>query len=152
MGCTFLLIPQEYGHKFWVCIITIINDHIPKVTQDLGHTQFINSINYDQYEKVMSCNNIANNIVQKGEKEIVWGLKGITAHEGKLILSCRNYKGVWCNVTVEWEIGETITDCLSIITLDNTFICDLYRNEKNLLLTVKYTIMIRFIGVTLNHP
>ena len=68
MGCTFLLIPQEYGHKFWVCIITMINDHIQKVTHDLGHTQFINSINYDHYEKFMSYNNITNNIIQKGDK------------------------------------------------------------------------------------
>ena len=55
------------------------------MAQDPGHIQFINSINYDQYNKVISCNNISNNIVQKGNNDIVWELKGITTHKETLI-------------------------------------------------------------------
>ena len=42
IGRTFILLPQEYGHKFWFCIVTMINDHETKVAQESGHTQFIN--------------------------------------------------------------------------------------------------------------
>ena len=123
-----------------------------KLAQDPGYIQFINSIDYNQYEKVMSCNNIVNNILQKGDKEIVWELKGITAHKEPLVVSLPNYKWVWYNVTVEWEIGETITDPLSILTLDHPFICALYKNDKDLFMTMTHIIMLRFIGVKLNHP
>ena len=60
--------PQLDGHKFWVRIITITDYHGTKVAQDPGRIQFINSINYDHYEKFMSYNNITNNIIQKGDK------------------------------------------------------------------------------------
>ena len=45
-----------------------------------GHIQFINLINDDRYEKIMLCNNIANNIVQKADKDILYKLKCITTH------------------------------------------------------------------------
>ena len=111
-GHTFLILPQEDGHKFWVCIVTIIDDHGTKVAHDPGNIQFINSSNHYQYDKVMLCNNIPDNIVQKGDKYIVWEFKDITTHKEPIILSKPNYNGYWCNVIVEWDIGETITSHL----------------------------------------
>ena len=67
----------------------------------------------------MSCNNISNHIVQRGNQDIVWELKRITTHEEPLIVSHRNYQRAWYNVTVEYEIGETITDSISIIIPDD---------------------------------
>ena len=130
----------------------MIDDYGTKVTQDPGHIQFINSIDGYQYEKVMSCNNIDNNIVQEGENKIVWELKGIIAYEETLTIYHPNYKGVWCNVTVGWKIGEDIIDCLSIIKLDDPFIFDLYTNENNLLLKITPPLILIFIGITLNQP
>ena len=98
----------------------------------------------------MSCNNTANNILQKGDKEFLWELKVITTHEEQLIVSHPNYKVSCCNVTVKWDIGETITDHPYIITLDDNFICNFYINKKNLLLKVKYNLMLGLIGATLN--
>ena len=71
-GHTFLILPQEDGHKLWVRIFTMIDDHKTKVAQNTVHIQFINSINGDQYEKVMSYNTIFNNIVQKRNNTIIW--------------------------------------------------------------------------------
>ena len=93
------------------------------MAQNPGHIQFINSINDYQYEKFISCNNIENHIVQKGDKDIVWELKGVNTNKEPLVVSHPNYKGVWCDVTFEWEIGETIIDRVSIITLDDPLIC-----------------------------
>ena len=42
---TVFLLPAEDGHKLWLRIVTIIDDHGTKVAQDPGHIQFINSIN-----------------------------------------------------------------------------------------------------------
>ena len=33
IGRTFILLPQEYSHKFLVCIVIIIGDHGTKVAQ-----------------------------------------------------------------------------------------------------------------------
>ena len=71
IDCTFLLLPQEDGHKFWVRIVTISDVHVIKVTHDPDHILFINLIN-DRYEKVMLCNNISNCILQKRDNDIVW--------------------------------------------------------------------------------
>ena len=51
----FLLLPQEYGQKFWVHIFSMIDDHETQGSQEPGHIQFICSINDDQYEEFMSC-------------------------------------------------------------------------------------------------
>ena len=69
------------------------------MAQNPGHIQFINSINDYQYEKFISCNNIENHIVQKGDKDIVWELKGVNTNKEPLVVSHPNYKGVFCNVT-----------------------------------------------------
>ena len=47
-----------------------------------------------------------NNIVRKVDKEIVWRIKRITTHKEPFIVFHPNYKGAWCNVTVEWEIEK----------------------------------------------
>ena len=84
IGCALLLIPKQYDHKFWLNIVTIIYDHGTKVTQDLGHTQLICSINDYQHEEIMSHDIIKNRFVHQEDKYIVWKLKHITSHE-KLI-------------------------------------------------------------------
>ena len=57
-GHIFLLITQEYGHRFWIHIVTMIDSHGTKVGHDPCHTHFIDLINDCQYEKVMSCNKL----------------------------------------------------------------------------------------------
>ena len=67
--------PQEYGQNVWVCIVKIIDDHETKAAQELGHTQFICSINDDQYEEIMSQNGIINLIAIQGDEDIVGKFK-----------------------------------------------------------------------------
>ena len=99
------------------------------MSQNPGHIWFINPINDEHYDKFMSCNNTANNILQKGDKEFLWELKVITTHEEQLIVSHPNYKVSCCNVTVKWDIGETITDYINIIIGVYPIICDLYADD-----------------------
>ena len=76
--------PQEYGQNFWVRIVKIIDDHKTNLSQDPDHTQFISSVNDDQYEDIMSYNNIINHIANQEDEYIVWKFKHIVAHEGPL--------------------------------------------------------------------
>ena len=81
----------------------------------------------------------------------MWELKGITVNEGQIIVSQTNYNGPWYKVTVKWEIRDTITDRLSIITLYDPFIRALYSNGNNMFLPVTSNLIIIFIGITLNQ-
>ena len=65
----------------------------------------------------MSCDSTNNHIVHQENKDIVCKLKHIVVHEELLILFQHNYKGTWYNVMVEWDIGETTTKSLYIITV-----------------------------------
>ena len=67
ISCTFPLLSQGDGHTFWLYIVKMIDEHGIKEAQYLHNIQFINSINNYQYDKVMSYNNIADNILQKGD-------------------------------------------------------------------------------------
>ena len=84
IGCTFLLLHQEYNHRVWVCIVTIIDDHEIKVSQDPGYINLICSIDDNRYAEIVSCYNINNNIVHQEDKKIVLKLKRITSHEEPL--------------------------------------------------------------------
>ena len=70
ISCTFILLSQEDGHKFWVHILTTIYDHEKKLTQYPGNMYIIFLSNYYQYEGVMPCNNIANHIVHTRDEAI----------------------------------------------------------------------------------
>ena len=109
IGCKFIPLAQKYGHKFWVCIVTMNNDQGTKVTHYPGHMHIICSINDYQYEGVMPCNKITNHIVHKGDEAIFWKLKHIVSYEGLNIKSHGNGQKSWYDVMVEWGTGETTT-------------------------------------------
>ena len=69
----------------------MIDDYGKKVAHELGHIQFINSINDVEYDKVLSWNSIANYIVQTGDTDVVRELKDITTHEEPLNVYHTNY-------------------------------------------------------------
>ena len=50
-------------------------------SQEPGHIHFICSVNYDNYEDIMSYNYIINHIVKHEDKEIVCKFKYTVAHE-----------------------------------------------------------------------
>ena len=51
------------------------------------------SINNDQYEDILSYNNIVHHLYLDQESENLWSFKDITAHEGPLRQKYKNYKG-----------------------------------------------------------
>ena len=92
--------------------------------------KFLCSVNNDQYEEVLSYNDILNHInIDKADDERVWQFKRITAHEGPLTYHDKNYKGCCYHVMIEWETGEITTEPLNIIAADDPVTCAIYTKK-----------------------
>ena len=84
IGRTFLIPPQEYGQKFRVHIVKMIDNHKTKLEKDPDHTQFICSVYDYQYIDIMSYNDIISHITKQEGENIVWKFKRFFSHEGPL--------------------------------------------------------------------
>jgi hypothetical protein len=134
VGRTFLMDPQDNGQCFRTCIVDLVEDHQSKVRKLDHHHKFCISVNDDQYEEVITYNELMD-FIQKNEENdaIVWHFRGIVGHQGPLLHSDPNYKGYKFNVMVEWENGETTTEPLSVIATDEPVTCAIYAKEHELL-------------------
>ena len=134
VGRTFLLDAQEDGQRFCACIVQAIEDHDAKLHGNPNRFKFRCSINDDQYEEILSYNEILNYIEQQDDDGTkLWKFRRIIAHEGPLQPSDPSYKGSKFNVMIEWENGEVTSEPLSIIAADDPVTCAIYAKENNLL-------------------
>jgi len=134
VGCTFLLNPQEDGQWFHAHIVEALEDHDANLHKRAEWFKFHCSINNDQYEEILTYNEILNYIEQQDDDGTkVWKFRHITAHEGPLKPSDPSYKGSKYNVMIEWENGEVPSKPLTIIAADNPVTCAIYAKENGLL-------------------
>ncbi len=135
-GRTFLLDPKEDGQCFCARIVQAIEEHDSKLFNEGTHYKFRCSINNDQYEEILTYNEILNYIEQQNDDGIkLWKFKRISAHEGPLKSTDPTYKGSKYNVMIEWENGEITSEPLSIIAADDPVTCAIYARDNNLLET-----------------
>jgi hypothetical protein len=134
MGHTFLMDSQDDGQRFRARIVDLVKDHQSKVHMLDHHHKFCISVNDDQYEEVITYNELMD-FIQKNEENdaIIWHFRQIVGDQGPLLCSDPNYKGSKFNVMVEWENGETTTEPLSVIATDNPVTCAIYAKEHDLL-------------------
>ena len=114
-------------------LVEMIDKHLHKAHQSPEHTRFRISVNNDQYEDIMSYNDILQHIEQDTEDPIIWKFKRITAHQGPLNSKHPDWKGSTYNVMIEWENGEITAEPLSLIAADDPTTCAIYARENNLL-------------------
>ena len=133
VGRTFLKNTQEDGQRFRVQIVEALDNFENNRNADPKHIHFCCKVNDDQYEEILSYQEIMEHINNDAENPVYWKFKRITAHEGPLTPSHRNYKGSKYNVMIEWENGEITSEPLSIIAADDPVTCALYASEKGLL-------------------
>jgi len=120
VGCTFLLDPQEDGQRFCTRIVEALEDHDAKLHCKPECFKFCCSIKDDQYEEVLSYNEILNYIEQQDDNSTkIWKFHHIMAHEGLLWPTDLSYKGSKYNVMIEWENGEITSEPL-ILSLPTT--------------------------------
>jgi len=102
VGHTFLLDPQEDGQRFRTRIVEALEDHNAKLHQKPERFKFHCSINNDQYEDILSYNEILNYIEQQDDDGMkVWQFHRIMAHEGPLRPTDPTYKGSMTSITRE---------------------------------------------------
>ena len=83
VGRTFLMPEQEDGQRFRARIVRAIEDHERDLEKDPDRIQFLCSVNDDQFEVILSYNDLINCLDENGEN-IVWKFRRITAHQGPL--------------------------------------------------------------------
>jgi hypothetical protein len=83
VGRTFLMPPQEDGQRFGAPIVRAIKDHEHNLAKDEDCIQFLCSIDDNQFEEIMSYNDLLRCLEKDGEEEdIVWRFRCITGHQG----------------------------------------------------------------------
>ena len=89
------------------------------------------SLNNDQFEEVITYNDLMAYIAKDQDNKVLWQFKNITAHEGPLTPNHPNWKGSRYNVMIEWENGElSSSKPLNIIAADGPVECTIYVKEN----------------------
>lgn len=83
VGCTFLMDQQQDGQCHCACIVEFIQDHEHALWMSDDHHKFRVSINDDEYEEIITYNELMDFIKKNEENdEIVWSFKHIVRHQG----------------------------------------------------------------------
>ena len=135
VGCTFLMEPQDDGQRFRAAIVECIDQHNDNFSADPTRLKFRCSINDDQFEEILTYQEIMDHINHDSDDPVYWRFKKISAHEGPLDHNSPSYQGSKYNVMVEWENGEITTEPLSILAADDPVACALYARDNGLLNT-----------------
>lgn len=133
IGRTFLLPPEEDGQRFRGKIIETLIENEEELSKQPERIKFRCAINDEQYEEILSYNEILNIIEKDETEEGLWHFKSITSHQGPLSKSDKAYNGSRYNVIVNWETLESTYEPLHIIDADDLVSCAIYAKENNLL-------------------
>jgi len=135
VGRTFLMDPNEDGSQFQARIIEAIEQHDADLAQDEVLHKFRVSVNDDQYEEILSYNEVVDHFARHNNDspDTLWKFRRIIAHEGPLEPNHPNYKGSRFNVMLEWEAGEVTPEPLKVVAKDDPVTCAIYAADNNLL-------------------
>jgi hypothetical protein len=134
LGCTFLMDTQREGQRFCARIVECISDHESNVRRSDNHIKFRISVNEDEYEEIITYNELMDFIEKNQENDtIVWQFQRIVSHQGPLLRHDKDYNGSRFHVLVEWENGEITTEPLLVIAANDPVTCAVYAREHDLL-------------------
>jgi hypothetical protein len=136
IGRTFLKAPRQDGQRFRCKIVEAIIKNEGDLEKEPALVKFRCSVNNDEYEEVVTYNDIVNHIERQDgglDEDNIWKFKRISAHEGPLTEAEKSYNGSAYNVLVEWETGESTYEPLHIVAADDPVTCAIYAKENDLL-------------------
>jgi hypothetical protein len=102
------------------------------------YMRFICEVPESTVDEILTYNEILDHI-EKDNNDIdndtqhLYKFRRISAHQGPLRSSDKDYKGLLFNVLVEWETGETTYDSLDLIASDDPVTCAVYAVKHGLL-------------------
>jgi hypothetical protein len=82
---------------------------------------------------IKSLTSLTNNLDIESDTEQMYCFRRISAHQGPLRTSDRDYIGSTYNILVEWESEETTYEPLDIIAKDDPVSCAEYTKRNGLL-------------------
>jgi hypothetical protein len=126
IGRTFLMAPREDEQRFQCKIVEAIIRNEGNLEKELGLIQFKCSVNNDEYEEIVTYNEIINHIERQDgglDEDSIWKFKQISAHEGPLLTTDKSYNSLAYNVLVEWETGESTFEPLHLVAADDPVTC-----------------------------
>ena len=125
--------PEEDGQRFCAKVVEAIIEDENQLANQPEWVKFRCSVNDEQYDEIVTYNDILNHIEPENTELGTWKFKSITAHQGPLSKSDPNYNGCRWNVLVNWETGESTYKSLNVIVRDDPITCAIYGKEQNLL-------------------
>jgi hypothetical protein len=136
IGRTFLKETEEDGQRFQARVVWAIIDK--EKQQDPQYTKFLCEVDGDVADKILTYNEILDHIERESndlenDTEQVYKFREISAHQGPLRASDKDYKGSLYNILVEWETGETTYEPLDLIAEDDPVSCAEYARRNRLL-------------------
>ncbi len=134
VGHTFLMPKLDNGERHRARIVQLVQDHESQTHDNPGHRKFVVSVNDDEYEEVVTYNEIPDYLSRdENDPENVCKFRCITAHQGPLKTDHPDYNGSKYNVMIEWENGEITSEPLTLIAADDPVTCTLYARDNDLL-------------------
>jgi len=133
IGCTFLKLPEDDDQGFRAKIVEVIEERDWDLAGKPENIKFCCSVSDNEYEEIVSYNEIINHI-EKDEQDLgLWKFTSLTAHQGPLSKSDAAYKGSRFNVLVNWETGESTYEPLHLVAADDPVTCAIYAKDNRLL-------------------
>ena len=141
IGCTFLTPENDDGKIFRARVMRKIIDNSEAEVQN--RLKLLIRVEGKEADEVITYNELLDYLNQESRDPLSAGepiedlfkFRGITAHQGPLNTTDKDYKGSKNNVLVEWETGETTYEPLDIIAQDDPVTCATYAKENGLLNT-----------------
>ena len=103
------------------------------VSQDPARIKFLCSVNNDQFEEVLTYQEILAHIDKDDHENDLWKFKSIIDHSRPLTQQDPEYMGSRYNIKIEWETGEVTWEPLNTIGIDDPVSCAIYAKEHGLL-------------------
>ena len=138
IGRTFLLPLQENGERLRAKVTKKVVEEIePADGNRIPNINFRLDIGEGKVEELITYNQLLDHLEQADEQdnsmdEELYRFRAIIGHEGPLIATNPNWKGIKRNVQIEWETGEITFEPLSLIGADDPITCAAHAKEKNL--------------------
>jgi hypothetical protein len=138
LGRTFLKDSEEDGQRFRARIVRAILDADSERQKDPQYIKFICSVDGGTADEIFTYNEVLDHIERddndaQNDTEQFYKFRRISAHQGPLHTSDKEYKGSTYNVLVEWETGETTYEPLDLIAKDDPVTCADYARRNGLL-------------------
>jgi hypothetical protein len=129
-------------------------DNEDNMKKDGRYMKFICEAPISKVDKMYMYNKILDHVEKdkddiKNDTEQMYKFRRITAHQGPLPSSDKDYKGARYNVLVEWETGETTYEPLDLIARDDPVSSVQYAKQHGLLDTEGWK---RFQRITSDFP